>query len=138
VGREPVRAADVRHLVEDLLARYTAAVDGRDLGAVTQLLGGATVRFDSAAALQGEDVAAAYAAAFAAGRATRHLLSTGVVGYEPETGTATATVPYQRWSLDGPAPVLTALGRFEGTFAVHGGFCVWRRHHVRRDWQAGR
>lgn len=137
MGREPVRPADVRHLVEDLLAWYTAAVDGRDLGAVTRLLGGATVRFDSAPALQGEAVAGAYAAAFTAGRATRHLLSTGVVGYEPGTGTATARVPYQRWSLDGPAPVLTALGRFEGTFAVRGELCEWREHHVRRDWQAG-
>jgi hypothetical protein len=103
---------------------------------VAALLADAVVSFDEDTPLRGPAIAEAYEKAFAAGGTTRHLVLTAHVEYEPSTRLATVRVPYQRWSLGGDAPQLTALGRIGGVFAIDTAGCSWRQHHVRRDWQA--
>nr|WP_296768935.1 nuclear transport factor 2 family protein [Rhodococcus sp. (in: high G+C Gram-positive bacteria)] len=123
-------AATRRHVVEDSLARYCAAMDDRDGVAAAVLLAEADLFFKDQLPMHGRaEIERFYAATFAVstGR-TAHLVSNVFVTATESSMSYSAL--YQRFSLDSSVPELLAIGRYSGTFSQFADSTVWIEHRV--------
>lgn len=119
-----------RYWVDDHLTQYCTAMDTGNGDAAGRLLSNADLYFKDHPLRRGyREISDFYAAAFATGDATAHLIGNLSVGIEQER--LFYNCRYQRWSLQTPtAPVCTGIGTYSGRFDRIPGGVVWLEHHV--------
>lgn len=121
---------EIRHTIEESLARYTRAMDNQDPETAATLLADAELHFKTAPPIRGRDeIAAFFGSAFPNPARTRHLISNLIL--EPATDGIEYNAIYQRWSVADPtAPVCEALGHYAGRFTPTAAGLIWSEHRV--------
>lgn len=125
-------AADARHHLENLLARYVAIADVKDVPAALDLLGGSVVRFPADGYDSPSAAAAFWGRLWADPRQHRHDVST--IGVDLlDDGAWSLRAHYSRYLLDG-RPELITLGEYSLVAAFDGE--RWRILELRvsRSW----
>jgi hypothetical protein len=122
--------AEIRHVVEESLARYTRAMDDQDAEAAATLLADAELHFKTSTPMRGRsDIAAFYTSVFPNAARTRHLVTN--LTLERLSGCIEYAAIYQRWSVADPAaPVCETLGMYAGRFTLTPKGLIWSEHRV--------
>lgn len=121
---------EIRHTVEESLARYTRAMDNQDTETAATLLTDAELHFKNNPPVKGRrDIAAFFATVFPNPSRTRHVVSNLTI--DPGTDGIEYRAIYQRWSVADPmAPVCEALGHYTGRFTPTATGLIWSEHMV--------
>ncbi|ASN19984.1 nuclear transport factor 2 family protein [Arthrobacter sp. YN] len=121
---------EIRHIIEESLARYTQAMDNQDAETAATLLTDAELHFKDNPPVQGHrDVAGFFATAFPNPSRTRHLVSNLII--EAGTNCIEYRAVYQRWSVADPtSPLCEALGHYAGRFTPGAAGLIWSEHRV--------
>ncbi len=121
---------EIRHTIEESLARYTRAMDNQDPETAAALLARAELHFKNNPPVRGRsDITAFFASVFPNPSRTRHLVTNLIL--EPGTDFIEYNAIYQRWSVADPtAPVCEALGRYTGHFTRTSNGLIWSEHRV--------
>ncbi|WP_258803622.1 nuclear transport factor 2 family protein [Pseudarthrobacter sp. NS4] len=124
---------EIRHTIEECLARYTRAMDNQEPKTAATLLADAELHFKNNPPVQGRrDIAGFFASVFPNPSRTRHLISNLTI--EPGTDCIEYRAIYQRWSVADPtAPVCEALGHYTGRFTPAAAGLIWSEHRVITD-----
>jgi SnoaL-like domain len=121
---------EIRHTIEESLARYTKAMDNQDPESAAALLTEAELHFKNNPPVRGRsELTSFFASVFPNPSRTRHLVTN--LTLEPGKDCITYEAIYQRWSVADPtAPVCEAIGRYTGHFTRTLNGPVWSEHRV--------
>lgn len=125
---------DIRSAAEELLYKYGAIADAKDIPAALKFFQNATVSFPQRTVAGSEQLTELYSELWGKPNSHRHIITNVRVtkvglGYS-------ATALYTRWEFT-PAPLLTTMGEYEMAFSRHESHWAVDSLVVTRSWPVG-